>query len=90
MLADLEEKAKLTEVEVQSGREYVDQLKMCYANPTIIGSLDKTMSQCSKYHLRERHNRNRCPNGDCLGPESCNALDKHPTEKKFLSDEVSN
>ena len=90
MLADLEEKAKLTEVEIQSGREYVEDLKQRYANPTLRVSIDKTVSQCGKCHLRERHNRNRCPNGECLGPESCNDLDKHPTEKKFLSDAVSN
>ena len=51
--------------------------------------IDKTIQQCSKCHMRDGHVRRRCPWPDCPGPESCNDLEKHPSEKKMVSDASS-
>ncbi|KAK3107521.1 hypothetical protein FSP39_016499 [Pinctada imbricata] len=87
MLSELEENLDIAEVELSSLNEYVDTLKMKYCDPNIL--IDKTRTQCSKCHLREGHNRNKCMNGVCEGPESCNDLDKHPAEKKIMNEAVA-
>ena len=80
MMGELEDNLNLAEVELSSVSEYVETLKLRYCDPGI--PIDKTRSRCSKCHLRDGHNRNRCMNGEREGPESCNDLDKHPVEKK--------
>ena len=74
MMGELEDNLNLAEVEFSSVSGYVETLKLRYSDPGI--PIDKTRS-----HLRDGHNRNRCMNGECEGPESCNDLDKHPVEK---------
>ena len=75
----------MCKAELDSARTYVDDLKLKYANPLI--GVDKTKSQCSRCNLREGHKCSNCVYGDCQGQENCNDIDRHPTDKKQLSDD---
>ena len=74
----------MCKAELDSARTYVDDLKLKYENPLI--GVDKTKSQCSRCNLREGHKCSNCVYGDCQGQENCNDIDRHPAEKKQLSD----
>ena len=74
----------MCKAELDSARTYVDDLKFKYANPLI--GVGKTKSHCSRCHLRQGHKRSNCVYGDCQGSENCNDIDRHPAEKKQLSD----
>jgi hypothetical protein len=84
MIKDLEDEASVKKVELESAQCYADDLKVRYCPVNI--TIDKTNSQCSLCHLREKpaHQRRRCPWGECLGPGNCGDLDKHPHEKKLV------
>ena len=65
----------------------MEDLKRQYCDRNFI--CDKTKAQCGNCHLREGHQKRRCPYGPCAGPENCNDLDRHPAEKKQVSDAMA-
>ena len=73
---------------MKEAEKFAETMKAKYANPFI--HVDRTKPQCSKCHMRDGHKRSRCINGECAGPESCNDVDRHPSEKKQLTDAVHN
>ena len=87
MIADSEEKIEILRVEYESAKEFADSLKKRYVNSDVF--IDKTKAQCGKCHIRDGHNKSKCINGPCPGPESCNDVEKHPPEKKLLNDALT-
>lgn len=82
-LAEMDEKIIVLETEVDSAKEYQTELikKFCFGD-----SNNKTILQCGKCHMREGHSKRSCANELCLSAQSCGDVDKHPEEKKQLSD----
>ena len=67
---------KIERIELESAKWYLTDLKKRYCSDWV--TIDKTIPQCSKCHLRDGHSRRRCLWGDCQDPESCSDVDKHP------------
>jgi hypothetical protein len=80
-VADMEDELSMKEIELESARENLSDLKTRYF------SASKSMSgvQCGRCHLKVGHSKRKCLNESCISAESCCDLDKHPDEKKVFA-----